>query len=86
MGSFELTRDGSVNALRFITKNILAVLQEKATTIDWLIDYLVLPLHSEIQGKCGDKLQVTFEYTTGASIRSLENSLQVTLLTTNKRN
>jgi protein arginine N-methyltransferase 1 len=86
MGSFELTRDGSVNALRFITKNILAVLQEKATTIDWLIDYLVLPLHSEIQGKCGDRLQVTFEYTTGASIRSLENSLQVTLLASKDNN
>jgi protein arginine N-methyltransferase 1 len=81
VGSIVLTQDGKVNALRFITKNILAVLLEKSTTIDWLIDYLVLPLHTEIQAKSGDRLEVKFEYKTGASIRSLENSLQVTLLT-----
>lgn len=79
-GNFVLTQDGTVNALRFITKNILAVLQEKAATIDWLIDYLVLPLRTDIQAKTGDVLQVTFEYTAGESIRSLENSLHATLV------
>jgi len=28
--------DGKVNALRFITKNILTVVSERDTTIDWL--------------------------------------------------
>lgn len=78
-GSFVLTRDGNVNALRFITKNILAVLQEQASTIDWLIDYLVLPLDKGMDGRAGDVLHVSFNYLAGGSIRALEKSMKVTL-------
>lgn len=78
-GRFMLTQDGSVNALRFITKNILAVLHEQASTIDWLIDYLVLPLDKSVEGKAGDVLEVAFNYLAGGSIRSLEKSMRVTL-------
>jgi len=78
-GNFVLTQDGTVNALRFITKNILALLQEQASTIDWLIEYLVLPLAEPVEGKKGDVLQVSFRYMAGGSIRSLENSMRVTI-------
>lgn len=78
-GSFILTHDGTVNALRFITKNILAMLHEQAATIDWLIDYLVLPLESSVDGKAGDVLQVSFSYLAGGSIRSLEKSMHVSI-------
>lgn len=78
-GSFILTQDGTVNALRFITKNILALLQAQASTIDWLIEYLVLPLTEPVEGKKGDVLQVSFSYLAGGSIRSLEKSMSVTL-------
>ena len=84
-GSFVLTQDGSVNALRFITKNILALLHEQATSIDWLIDYLVLPLSTSVEGKAGDELQVSFSYQAGASIRSLEHNLHVTLIPTGEK-
>ena len=80
-GSFVLTQDGSVNALRFVTKNILAVLHEQASTVDWLIDYLVLPLDKSVECKAGDVLQVAFNYLAGGSIRSLEKSMRVTLTT-----
>jgi predicted RNA methylase len=79
-GNFILTQDGTVNALRFITKNILAVLHKQATTIDWLIEYLVLPLETRLNAKAGDILQVTFNYQAGGSIRSLENSMRVSLI------
>jgi predicted RNA methylase len=75
-GSFVMTQTGTVNALRFITKNILAVLNEQSTTIDWLIDYLILPLGTEIEVKTGDRLEITFAYMAGGSIRSLENSIK----------
>lgn len=77
-GNFVLEQDGTVNALRFITKNILAILPEQASTIDWLIDYLVLPLASPLQAKAGEVLSVTFDYLAGGSIRSLEQSMRVT--------
>jgi protein arginine N-methyltransferase 1 len=78
-GSFILTQDGTVNALRFITKNILALLHEQASSIDWLIEYLVLPLGTSVSGKAGDVLQVSFNYKAGGSIRSLENSMSVSI-------
>jgi hypothetical protein len=77
-GSFRLAQDGTLNALRFITKNILAVLAEKNTTIDWLIDYLVLPLNTPLKVQKNDVIHVSFDYLTGESIRSLEKSMHVT--------
>jgi type I protein arginine methyltransferase len=78
-GKLIVTRDGSVNALRFITKNILAVLHEQASTIDWLIEYLVLPLETSVYAQAGDELNISFNYLAGGSIRSLEKSMSVTL-------
>jgi predicted RNA methylase len=78
-GSFKIERDGTVNALRFITKNILAIDQAKASSIDWLIDYLVLPLQQAIEVKANDTLQVSFSHRTGGSIRSLENNILASL-------
>ncbi|MEI7842374.1 MAG: methyltransferase domain-containing protein [Gallionellaceae bacterium] len=79
-GSFKLECDGTVNALRFITKNVLAIDAEKSSTIDWLIDYLVLPLSEPIAAHAGDELQVSFNYKTGASIQSLEKSIRAVLI------
>lgn len=79
-GDFVLESDGAVNALRFITKNILAIVPELATTIDWMIDYLVLPLRQPLQAKAGDTLQVSFRYSAGGSLRSLEKSMHARLL------
>lgn len=78
-GNVVITQDCTVNALRFITKNILAVLQEQGTTIDWLIDYLVLPLEQGLTARAGDLLHISFNYRAGASIRSLERSIRVSL-------
>lgn len=76
-GTFQLKREGRVNSLRFITKNILAIDPARAATIDWLIDYLVLPIHEPVDARAGDELQVAFQYLAGASIRSLEKNIQV---------
>ena len=78
-GSFKMEREGEVNALRFITKNILAIDAEHSSTIDWLIDYLVLPLPQTLSVKVGQDLQVTFNYRAGGTIRSLEKNMRATL-------
>jgi predicted RNA methylase len=80
-GTFTLAQDGMVNALRFITKNILAFAMEKGTTIDWLCDYMVLPVAEPLAAKAGDTILVRFHYKTGASLRSLEKALSVTMHT-----
>jgi len=75
-GQFAITRGGTVNALRFITKNILAVLTHQSSTIDWLNHYLVLPLADPVHVKAGDMLQVGFQYRAGGSIPSLQHALR----------
>ena len=79
-GTFVLELDGVVNALRFITRSILAVVPEQSTTIDWNIDNLVLPLDKTVEAKAGDVIKVAFRYFAGGSLRSLERSMSVTLL------
>jgi predicted RNA methylase len=79
-GNFKLEADGTVNALRFITKNILAINTVNTSTIDWLIDYLVLPLQHPLEAKTGDELQVTFNHLAGGSIRSLEINIGAKLI------
>ncbi|HJV85103.1 MAG TPA: methyltransferase domain-containing protein [Noviherbaspirillum sp.] len=79
-GSFTMAQDGTVNALRFITKNILAVLMAQGTTVDWLNHYMVLPLSMPVQVMAGDTLSVRFQYRAGGSIPSLQNALEVEVI------
>ena len=78
-GGFIIENSGRLNALRFITKNILSVLQEKSSTIDWLNHYMVLPLPEAIEVIAGDIVDVSFRYRAGGSIASLQNVLQATV-------
>jgi predicted RNA methylase len=80
VGTFIMERDGTVNALRFVTKNILAVVLEEATTIDWLGGHLVLPLVEPVKVKAGNVIQVSFRYFAGGSLRSLERNMRATLI------
>lgn len=84
-GNFVLEQDGTINALRFITKNILKVIPEQSSTIDWLIDYLLLPLPTPLQGRSGDILSISFDYMAGGSIRSLQQNLLATLASANQK-
>lgn len=79
-GKFVVDRDGTVNAIRFITKSILSVVQERATTIDWLNHTMSLPLAQPVAARQGDVLQVAFSYRAGASIPSLQAGLAARVL------
>jgi predicted RNA methylase len=74
-GKFLIEQDGHLNAMRFVTKNILAVVEEQATTIDWLNHYMTVPLARPIDVVAGDVLQLSFQYRAGASIPSLQAAI-----------
>ena len=76
-GSFQIVQGGRVNALRFITKNVLAVVMQQASTIDWLNHYMVLPLANPLDVAAGDSLRVRFQYRAGGSIPSLQSAIRV---------
>jgi predicted RNA methylase len=75
-GRFLIEKGGRLNALRFITKNVLSVVEERGTTIDWLINHMVLPLARPLEVQAGDVVQVSFAYRCGGSIPSLEASIR----------
>ena len=76
-GQFLVEKAGTVNAMRFVTKNVLAVVPEQNSTIDWLNHYMTLPVQQPVQTRPGDVLQVSFAYRAGGSIPSLEASIRV---------
>ncbi len=76
-GQFTIECDALINSLRFITKNILAVVPEKGSTIDWLNHYMSLPLNTPVSVTAGDTLHVGFRYRTGGSIPSLQHAIVV---------
>ncbi|MBC7502028.1 MAG: methyltransferase domain-containing protein [Herminiimonas sp.] len=80
-GDFTMARSGTVNAMRFITKNILAVLMQHNTTIDWLNNYLILPLPEPVKISAGDVIRVSFAYHAGGSIPSLQDVMRAEVLT-----
>ena len=79
-GQFRIEKAATLNAMRFITKNILAVVSEESSTIDWLNHSMTLPLDNPVQVRPGDFLQVSFEYRAGGSIPSLQAAIRAEVL------
>ncbi|QJE02358.1 methyltransferase domain-containing protein [Massilia forsythiae] len=78
-GQFLIEKGGCLNALRFITKNVLSIIESRGTTIDWLNHYMMLPLARPLEVQAGDVVQVSFAYRAGGSIPSLEASIRADL-------
>ncbi|MCC2955583.1 methyltransferase domain-containing protein [Massilia sp. IC2-477] len=75
-GGIVAEKSGMLNAMRFITKNVLAIVQEESNTIDWLNHYMTLPLAQPVKVEAGDLVHVAFQYRAGGSIPSLQASLR----------
>jgi predicted RNA methylase len=73
------TSAGTVNALRFITKNVVGVFTTEGRSADWHMPYLSMPLPRPVEVSPGDHVRVRFQYETGGSIESLQSSLQASL-------
>lgn len=77
-GSCTLTHDATFNALRFVTKNVLAVMVEEQRTIDWHNQYLVIPTDEPMQVRTGDEVGIQFAYGAGDEMAALLGSVAVT--------
>jgi hypothetical protein len=76
-GPLPITTGGTLNALRVITKNILTILLDLHSTIDWHNQYLIVPLEKEFQVKPGDTVHVAFDYTAGDPLSSFQPLVSV---------
>jgi protein arginine N-methyltransferase 1 len=62
---FTATAPGACNALRLITKNLLASRLDPPGSIDWLMGYLILPLAEPVFTTAGGPVRLTFRYQPG---------------------
>lgn len=68
---------GTVNAVRFVTQNVLTINMQQQRAIVWPNQCLVLPLETPIDVQANQACQLTFGYPSGGSIDELSASLQV---------
>lgn len=66
---------GTINAIRFVTQNVIAIDVKSKRAITWPNQCLVLPIESPIQVKQGDAIEMSFRYDAGATIESLCTTL-----------
>ncbi len=75
----EATTAGTINALRFITKNAVGILADKGRSVDWHMQYMALPLGQAIGVNQGERVRVRFQYRAGGTVQSLAASIQAAL-------
>jgi protein arginine N-methyltransferase 1 len=76
-GEITLACEGQLNALRFITKNVLTIIEAEQRSIDWFSQYLILPLAEPLVVAAGDRISVAFSYTMGDPIATLSPSVKL---------
>jgi predicted RNA methylase len=77
--TFTVARSGWLNAIRIVTKNILAAHLVPPSTVDWLMNYLVIPLATPIFTQAGDPVRISFDYRPGDELHVLTASVRVCL-------
>jgi type I protein arginine methyltransferase len=75
-GVLTADRAGTINALRFITKNVVGVFPTEQRSADWHMPYMSIALPEPIAVEAGDDIHVRFQYDAGASIEALQASVQ----------
>lgn len=76
-GTIKIVADGQLNALRLVTKNVLAVVEEAQSTIDWFNQYLIAPLDKPLDVSSGDEVEVRFGYPVGSDFKALTESIEI---------
>jgi len=79
-GEIIIAEDDQLNALRLITKNILAINMLTHSTVDWHTQYIIVPLSTPIAVSKGDHISIRFSYQGGAPLNALSDSLEVRLV------
>ena len=78
-GMLPVDKPGTVNALRFSTRNAVGIFVDEKRTADWYMPNMSLALPHPITVNPGDRLRVRFQYDAGGSIESLQASLQASV-------
>jgi type I protein arginine methyltransferase len=77
---FTTERPGCLNAIRIVTRNLLAVRFLPPGSVDWLMGYLIVPLRAPLFADAHSRVRVRFEYRPGDEITALMDSAEATAL------
>ena len=83
-GDMHIKTDGNFNAVRLITRNVLAIEPETEAIIEWDNQYLVQPLEQEISVRAGQKITISLDYPSGAPLSSFRPVVSVPISITEK--
>jgi type I protein arginine methyltransferase len=72
----------TINALRFVTRSVLAMDMSSGSTVDWYNQNLIIPLPEPLSIGDREHLDVSFSYRAGDPIAALTDSLRVTVVAT----
>jgi predicted RNA methylase len=70
-----MTANGHLNAISFLTNNILAFQLREGTACQWLMNRMTLPLENTLTVTQGDRVKVKFQYEAGCPIEHVQASL-----------
>jgi type I protein arginine methyltransferase len=74
--------DAIVNALRFVTRSVLAMDTKTGTTVDWYNQHFIAPLDEPLKLEANQAVNVRFAYAPGDALHVLTDSLQVSVAKT----
>jgi protein arginine N-methyltransferase 1 len=77
--TFVAERPALVNAVRLVTKNLLALTFEPPGSVDWTMNYLIVPLAEPVEVLTGDELRIRFDYTPGDEITVMSDHLRASV-------
>ncbi len=66
---------GQINAIRFVTQNVLTVDLKGQRAITWPNQCLVLPLETQLDVAANQTVEISFKYACGGSIDRLQDSI-----------
>jgi type I protein arginine methyltransferase len=70
-GELTIADAGTLNAIRFVLKNLLVIIAEEGRSIDWLCNYMIVPLREPMHGRAGVRVTLSFSYAPGDPLDAL---------------
>lgn len=70
-------KSGQLNAVRFLTMNLIGIVPDQGQAMTWRNQFLVTPLPVAVEVEAGDELQVSLQYDAGGSLACLTDQLKI---------
>jgi len=76
-GTVTIQKAGTLNALRVILKNLLAIVPEENRSIDWHCRYIVMPLDKPVPVEPGMTFDLELKYRAGCSMAAFHRGIRI---------